>query len=163
METVTPTPRVGPQTTVSTPTPTPTLSQEELSAMAEEVYRTFFDEWVRLERAGGADEPTQILLDNGAGSYLEGVVALLQDQKARGVEIGGPLPRVTVAPTHGDTAQPEAGIILRVCEDNRDGWFEDETGRDSGELVQGTVRVEQIEDRLKVTAARTNEVETCTF
>lgn len=163
IQTVTPTPWPG-DTAGPTPTTTSTPSQEELSAQAEQAYRAFFTEWTRLEREGGADEPTQVLLDNGAGKYLDGVMALLRDQKATGRQVGGAPPQLTVVPAPGgDFEGIDPRLTLQVCEDHREAWFEDQSGRRAGQLVQGTVYLGFVDGRIKATGASTKVVDRCTL
>ncbi|WP_425307781.1 hypothetical protein AADG42_03175 [Ammonicoccus fulvus] len=157
----TPTPIVVPESTPG-PVASATPSQEELSAEAERVYRTFFAEWKRLEREGGADEPTQILKDNGAGRYLDGVVLMLRHQKEQGVEVSGPLPEVKVRPAPGDSKDnADPRYTLEVCEDYSAGEYRDESGVHAGQLLQGNVYLGHVDGQLKVVWAVTEEVERC--
>ena len=156
-----PTPIVVPEGTPS-PAVSSTPSQEELSAEAERVYRTFFNEWIRLEREGGADEPTQILVENGAEGYLEGVSLMLKEQRQRGETAGGPLPIVTVKPDPGMSAEgSDPRLTLAVCEDHSAGWYRDEDGQRLGLLLQGRVFLKEIDAQFRVVWARTKEVQKC--
>lgn len=163
IETVTPAPWPG-ETAGPSPTGTPTPSQEKLSAQAEHAYRAFFDEWTRLERAGGADEPTQILLDNGAGDYLNAVMLLLRDQKANGVTVEGPMPTARVLPAPGgDFRGIDPRLTLRVCEDHRAGRYTDSEGTHPQRLLEGTLYLAFLDGRPKIVAGTTEATEQCTF
>lgn len=136
----TPSPIVVPESTPS-PVASATPSQEELSAEAERVYRTFFNEWKRLDREGGADEPSQILRDNGDGLYLEAVAEHLRGYKSRGTRYEGPDPKLTVSPAPGTISGDGEGdprFTLAVCEDYRDGWIVERGSRRPGVLIRGS-------------------------
>lgn len=151
-------------TIAPTSLPSYTPSQAELSGRAERVYRTFFNEWTRLEREGGAEEPTQVLLDNGSGGYLKGVMGFLRNQKSTGRIIGGPLPKVTVvAAPGGEFEGVDPRLTLQVCEDHTAAWFEEDGTQYAGELAQGTVYLGYVEGRIKVIGASTKSVEQCTL
>lgn len=159
----TPTPIVVPESTPS-PVASATPSQEELSAEAERVYRTFFNEWIRLEREGGAEEPTQILKDNGSERYVDAIMTFLSDQKAQGVTVEGPLPSLSIRPAPGSpygSADPR--MTIEVCEDHRAGWSDDGSGKQPGKLVHGLVFLGVVSDRTKVVWSQTEVVDECPF
>lgn len=143
------------------PTASPTPSQEELSAEAERVYRTFFAEWKRLEREGGADEPTQVMLDNGAEIYLESVMKGLRLQKAEGIHVEGPPALTTVRASPGPTDKGDPRYTLTVCEDYTGSYASNESGGAPGRLIQGKVYLRNIGGRLKLVSAATEEVTRC--
>ncbi len=160
-----PTPIVVPEGT-GTPSPavSSTPSQEELSAEAERVYRTFFNEWKRLDREGGADEPSQILRDNGDGLYLEAVAQHLRGYKSRGTRYEGPDPKLTVSPAPGTISGDGEGdprFTLAVCEDYRDGWIVEGDSRRPGVLIRGVVYLAEIDGRLKVVDGDTGGARSC--
>lgn len=164
VETVTPTPWAGSTAAESTPTPTstPTPSQEELSAMAEQTYRAFFNEWVRLQWAGGAEAPTSVLGDYAAGDYLDGVAALLRQQKEVGQEVGGALPVLRVVPEPGgDFEGVDPRLTLKVCEDSSQAWYVIDGVRHAGDIVEGIVYLGWVDDRVKVVGAETEVVQRC--
>lgn len=166
IETVTPTPVPPPTASESTPTPpsaTPSLSQEELSAQAEQAYRAFFAEWVRLQRLGGTETATTAMTQNAAGAYLEAVLMLLKEQQDQGVKAGGPPPELTVTPAPGSGAEgSDPRLTLNVCEDNSRGWYEDESGRYEGGIAEGTVYLQFLDGRPKVVFGETESVQSCT-
>lgn len=152
------------QTVAPTYQPPYTPSQQELSAQAERVYRAFFNEWTRLKREGGADEPTEILLNNGAGPYLESVMKNLRDQKAGGHTIGGPLPVLKVVGVPGgDYEGIDPRLTLQVCEDSTAAWWEEAGERHPGGIAQGTVYLGKVDDRIKVMGISTELVKQCTL
>lgn len=158
-----PTPIVVPESTPG-PVASATPSQEELSAEAERVYRTFFAEWKRLEREGGADEPTQILKDNGGSLYLAAVTESLRSFKARDVRYEGPDPQLTVSPAPGTISAAGEGdpaYTLTVCEDYRDAWVVEAGSQRPGILVTGTLYFAQVDGRLKVVDGDTHRSDSC--
>ncbi|MDO5681619.1 MAG: hypothetical protein Q4G46_02155 [Propionibacteriaceae bacterium] len=137
-------------------------TQEELSAEAERVYRTFFDEVTRLEREGGALEPTQILLDNGTGKYLDANMAILREQVASGETVGGPLPTVTVKPAPGGNfSGVDPRLTLYVCEDSSQGWFQDSEGTYQGGIGDGNIYLGRVDGRMKIMASDMKLVDEC--
>lgn len=95
-------------TTVPTPSPTCTpeaggtpypctrynydqmLAKDKLYAEAEAVYRNLLAEDERIKRAGGAVQPTQVLLDNATGAYLDAAVKVYGNYRSHGtVAVGG--------------------------------------------------------------------------
>ena len=166
IETVTPTPWPGDpiERGAPSPSPTPIPSQAQLSARAEVVYRAFFDEWMRLERAGGADQPTQILLDNGADNYLEIVMGLLRHQKETGYTVSGPASTTeVVASPGGDYDGIDPRYTLKVCEDHTKAIYVLGQERRQGRLVQGTVYLREVDGQLKLVGIDTMETERCTI
>ncbi|HHV20546.1 MAG TPA: hypothetical protein GXZ30_03275 [Propionibacterium sp.] len=158
------TPAPWPGGTSATPQTTPSTepTQEELSAQAEQAYRAFFNEWKRLELEGGADEPTPILLENGAEKYLEGVMLFLREQKAIGYTVDGEMPTTQVVPRPGETDQEsDPRLTLAVCEDSTLSWHTDDLGRHQGTRSQGLVFLRIVDGRPKVVWANTDVVETC--
>lgn len=159
----TPTPIVVPESTPG-PVASATPSQEELSAEAERVYRTFFNEWIRLEREGGAEEPTQILKDNGAALYLAGVRALLRDSYEREVRYEGPDPVVTVKANPGSGSpdtDSDPRLTLTVCEDSSGGWTVGPGSSQPGVVAEGQIYLAYVGDRMKVVDANLQQVDAC--
>ena len=153
-------------TPASTPTPTATgtPSQAELSAMAEETYRTFFAEWTRLEREGGATEPTPAMRATATDQYLESVMAFLRDQKQTGYRIVGPMATArAIAAPGGDFAGIDPQLTLKVCEDSSHTTYTVDGTEDRGYLVEGVVYFRFVADRPKLVTGTTQRVDQCSF
>ena len=156
IDVVTPTPLSTPS-----PTSTDTLSQAELSAMAEDTYRTFFAEWTRLEREGGAEEPTLVLLENGAGPYLESVMELLREQRDSGTTVSGLAVAKVIPAPGGDFQGIDPKLTLRVCEDHSNGTYTREGVTYQGEIREGLVYLGSVNGRTKVMGGDTQLVDAC--
>ncbi|MFT3860309.1 hypothetical protein [Micropruina sp.] len=118
-----PTPSPSPTCTPYNATPHPcsaedygkTQQQNELIAQAEATYRTYWDENVRLQRAGGTRKATEVLLNTLEGSALKSVVENLQDLKTNKTRaVGGTFDILTITPK--PTRTKEGSVTsLTVC------------------------------------------------
>lgn len=137
---------------------------KKLRAEAEAAYRASFTERVRLSNEGGATEPSPQLLESADGDYLDAVMALLRDQKARGEIIRSKsvtnVRQATGAEQDRSGADPR--LTLDVCEDNTQSSWTDPTGVEhQSTSFAGKVLVGQIGGRLKVSGADLAEVDSC--
>jgi hypothetical protein len=128
-----PHPSASPTAAVSV-SPTPTNSQVVDSLAIKESYERSFDELNRLEIAGGAAEPTRVLLDTTSGSHLKNYMKVLRSDRKVGVKQVGRGKLVGVSVGAGtNTRRP-----VTACEDySRTKWIK----KDGSELaVDGPIR-----------------------
>lgn len=160
------TPAPWPGGTSATPQTTPSTepTQEELSAQAEQAYRAFFNEWKRLQFAGGADEPTQVMRNTAGPEYLEGVMKLLRDQRVNQITVTGDFPTTTVvAAPGGDFEGMDPRLTLMVCEDHSNLESHEDGLSRTGDTLEGTVYLDFIDGRPKVVGGVTRPVEVCSI
>ncbi len=120
--------------TVATPAPSPTCSpydsaprpctpeeyaenreQNELIAQAEQVYRKYWSENVRLYRVGGTQSATQPLIDTLIGEALRSSLEVYRDLKANKTKAeGGSFDIVSLAPQPTRTRDGSV-MSLTVC------------------------------------------------
>lgn len=145
------------------PTPSPTPSQEELSRQAQAAYQIAFDEYERLARAGGAEEPSAKMLEVEEGLYLQQDLALLKYQKDQGVKVEGD-PSVTKSrpvPSASKGGSDER-LTLQICEDRRASRAVYSDGRQGpNRLWQGFVYGKLVNGTVKLTDVDTKEVQRC--
>lgn len=85
-------------------------------AAVEKAYRESFIEFNRLEMAGGATKPTQVLLDTSSGENLQHLIVWLRQDKKAGIRQLNPGKLVGVVAGSG-TPQMRA---VTACEDYTD-------------------------------------------
>lgn len=176
-----PTPSTSP--TGATPTPTPTFmctpeaggeatectqaqydemkAKDALYEEAEQVYRTFFEESVRLSRAGGATEPTSVLRETSAGDYLKNMMEIFSGMHDRGVRARGMDPKLAVDRLPGRSKSGSV-VALEVCIDSR-GWsyFRGDEEVTPGRLAIDEVYFARFGETLKMIGADGREAERC--
>lgn len=100
--------------TSATPSPSPSTDPEKaIDNAIVRAYRGQFDEYNRLDMQGGADKPTQKLLDTTSGTHRKAVMIALQADKHDGIRAlnAGLLLGVVVKPGTGTTR------AVTACED----------------------------------------------
>ncbi|HEX5908417.1 MAG TPA: hypothetical protein VFY56_15485, partial [Propionibacteriaceae bacterium] len=141
-------------TGLSTPTtsPTPSASPTETKLerqtrldfeAAEKAYRTFNAEYVRLARAGGAKQPSQLLKDTASGPYLtDAATALRQQYQAKARSTG----EFEIGYVHSGTYSPQE-LTLNTCEDGSAIRIYNRAGKLLGTGTAGTktVHVRQLD------------------
>ena len=133
-----PTPTSSPSSPAATPTPTFMCTPEaggeaspcseaqydEMKAKdalyeeAEAVYRTFWAENVRISRAGGVKEPTEVMLQTSSGQFLDNALEIFRDMASKGLRARGDDPSIFVARAPGVT-RDGSEVALVVCIDPR--------------------------------------------
>lgn len=142
-----------------------TPSQDELVKQAQAAYQVAFDEFERLSREGGADEPSAKMKDVETGLYLEQDMALLRDQKKRGYTVEGKAATAKSRPAPGKVkGDSDPRLTLEICEDRRGSRALYPDGR-SGEnrLWQGFVYAAFREGRMRLVDVDTSEVSMCSW
>lgn len=154
----------GPTTSASaTPSASPTPSQEELTKKAQAAYQIAFDEYERLARAGGADQPSAKMLEVEEGRYLEQDMALLSYQKKEGIKVvgGQTMTRSRPAPSASKGGSDER-LTLQICEDRRPSRAVYPDGREGpNRLWQGFAYGKIVDGKVKLTDIDTKEVQQC--
>lgn len=134
---------------------------KKLRAEAEEAQRVVFAERIRLANEGGADEPSEVLLANTSGNYLEMAMGLLRDQKKRGVEIRGSV-RVVVKATPGETMSgSDPRLTMTACEDSSPGTYTRDGTTFRGNVFEGKVFAAVVDGRVKLINAEMKQVPSC--
>lgn len=145
------------------PSASPTPSLEELQKQALAAYEVAFDEYERLSREGGADQPSPKMLEVEHGRYLEQDMLLLRYQKQHGFRVeGGPAKRRARPAAGRGKDSADSRLTLQICEDRRASSAVNPNGnREKNKLWQGFVFVSVIEDRVKLVDADATEVQSC--
>lgn len=124
--------------------------QAALEAEAIAVYKRYWAEYMRLEYAGGADQPTPELFATTADPRLTDIMALLRyhkehQQRAQGV-LKPPVVRVDRAPIEG------AEVALLACQDGTNLELVDSSGQvvDTGIVLEERLGLRRFEGQLKV-------------
>lgn len=181
-----PTPTAGPTMSPVSPTavPTPTYlctpeaggdeapcsqieyedmkAKDALYAEAEAVYRTAFAENIRISRAGGVTEPTEVMLQTMYGFYLEDVLSLFQSQHERGTKARGKDP--TIAEVKRLVGESKAGSIvaLAFCVDATDwGFYQGDKRISAGSIAIDDTYFSRVNGDLKMIGADGRDVESC--
>ena len=176
-----PTPSSPPPSATATPTPTflctpeaggeatectqaqydEMKAKDALYAEAEEVYRRFFAESVRLSRAGGTAEPTEVLLETSTGDYLANMIDIFTGMRERGVRAKGTDPKLVISRLPGK-AKSGSVVALKICIDSR-GWafYRGESRVTSGRLAVDDVYFSRLGESLKMIGADGRETTTC--
>ncbi len=138
------------------------LAKDKLYAEAEAVYRKFFEEDVRILRAGGVDEPTPVLLETTTGDFLEESMALYRSFRTEGTRfVGGEVLLVGLS-RRQDVSKGGSVVALTACVDAHTVAVQTR-GQSVGEgpIVNDVVYFGRSEGALKIQGADGEEVETC--
>jgi hypothetical protein len=93
------------------------VAKDKLYAEAEAVYRRFFDEEVRILRAGGVVEPTPVLLGTTTGAFLEDSMDYYRSLvEERTKLIGGEVRLASLARVPG-VSKADSVVVLKACVD----------------------------------------------
>ncbi|MGC3954849.1 MAG: hypothetical protein QM804_11510 [Propionicimonas sp.] len=136
-------------------------AKDALYTEAEAVYREFFAENIRISRAGGVTEPSQIILNTTAGSVQKNVMEVFRDMARRGVRAKGQDPILTINRGHGLSREGSV-VALEVCAD-ASGWsFYDADGLVShGRPAQERVYFGRDHEQLKMIYTEGKWVTSC--
>lgn len=164
--TPTPSPSVPQASPTASPSPTRTESPEEQKQReafeaAEKAYRANWAESGRLSMAGGADKPTQVLLDTSKGSYLDDTMLSLRGIKENKLRASGPGKISWVR--HGGYSATK--ITLRTCEDYRNAVLRKKNGDvytpEGTRVYDQTIDVVLTGGTWKLSDQDTQEVKSC--
>lgn len=139
-----------------------TPSQDELVKQAQAAYQVAFDEFERLSREGGADEPSAKMKDVETGLYLEQDMALLRDQKKRGYTVEGKAATAKSRPAPGKVkGDSDPRLTLEICEDRRGSFFRIDGNTSEGYPTQGFAFLAIRGQRAVLVDVDTAKVSTC--
>lgn len=137
-------------------------AKDELYAEAEAVYRQYWDEVVRIMRAGGVTKPTDVLLQTTDRFHLEYVVANLAQLVDDGAVARGDDP--TIGWVRRLPGQSKGGSIvaLSTCVDATGwGFYVDEKLTTPGGVAIDDLYFDRIDGRLKIIGADGREARSC--
>lgn len=136
-------------------------AKDALYEEAEAVFREFFSENIRISRAGGVTEPTEVLLRTTTGSVHEAVMEVFRDMSSRGVHAEGDDPVLTIARAPG-LSRDGSLVALQVCVDaSRWGFYSGGKLVSTGRGAQERVYFARLGELLKMAYSEGKWVETC--
>lgn len=136
-------------------------TKDALYAEAEAVYREFFAENIRISRAGGITEPTEVILRTTSGAVQETVMAVFRDMAARRVHAEGDDPLLTIARAPG-LSRNGSLVALQVCADaSLWGFYTNGERVSSGRTAQERVYFARDNGLLKMAYSEGKWVDTC--
>ncbi|HEX5334760.1 MAG TPA: hypothetical protein VFW55_02695, partial [Propionicimonas sp.] len=94
------------------------VAKDKLYAEAEAVYRKFFEEDVRIYRAGGVDQPTAVLLETAHGQFVEDSMDLYRGLIADSRRLEGDVRLVSLVRKPGISKELSVAVFA-VCTDAR--------------------------------------------
>jgi hypothetical protein len=129
---------------------------------AEQVYRKFFAEHERINRAGGITEPTPALLETTTGEFLSGAIASYQSMKAVGASAtGGTFDTVWIRHAPRDAAAGSI-VTIKVCTDSHTVQMNTAGGSPEPGLINiRTLSFFRIEGVLKIGSGSFQQVARC--
>ena len=136
-------------------------AKDRLYAEAEAVYREFFAENVRISRAGGVTEPTDVILATTDGIAREEAMAAFGDLVESATHAEGEDPKVTIHRAPG-LSRGGSIVTLRTCVDST-GWrfYRGKELVSEPGLGEDRIYFSRIGQRLKMTYVEGREVDTC--
>ncbi|NNG19301.1 hypothetical protein HJ590_06855 [Naumannella sp. ID2617S] len=134
-----------------------------MTKQVQAAYQIAFDEFERLSREGGADQPSAKMLEVEEGLYLEQDLALLRDQKKRKVKVeGGGAVSKSRSAVGASKSGSDSRLSLQICEDRRASQAVYPDGRrGQNRLWQGFVYARMDMGRAKLIDVDTVEVQRC--
>ncbi|OYO19287.1 hypothetical protein CGZ93_12955 [Enemella dayhoffiae] len=134
-----------------------------MTKQVQAAYQIAFDEFERLSREGGADQPSAKMLEVEEPGYLDQDMAFLRDQKATGYKVVGE-PAITRSRSvpSVEKSGSDRRLTLQVCEDRRGSSAVFRDGKtERNRLWQGFVYAKAFSGRVKLVDIDTSEVERC--
>lgn len=136
-------------------------AKDALYAEAEEVFREYFAENIRISRAGGVTEPTEVILKTTAGTARESVMAAFRGLAERQSRARGDDPTLKVERAPGISKEGSI-VALLVCADGS-GWafYEDGAEVSRGRPAEDRVYFSTVDGAMKMTYIEGRWVKTC--
>lgn len=137
-------------------------AKDALYAEAEEVFREYFAENIRISRAGGVTEPTEVMIRTTHGFQLEDSLNLFRSLRARELRAEGSDP--VIARIERLVGQSKAGSIvaLQVCVDARGwGFYRGKKLVTAGAVAEDDTYFARIDGALKIIGADGRGLDTC--
>lgn len=137
-------------------------AKDALYAEAEAVYREFFAENIRISRAGGAAEPTEVLLRTTHGFYLDDVLSLFRSQRERGIHAKGEDPTIVTAKRLVGQSKGGSIVALAICVDaTRWSFYRGTEWVSDGAVAVDDTYFSRVNGVLKMIGADGREVDAC--
>ncbi len=129
------------------------VAKDQLYAEAEAVYRKFFEEDVRIYKAGGVDQPTPVLLATAHGTFVEDSMDLYRGLIADSRRLKGDVRLVSLLRRPG-IAKESSVAVLAACTDARDAKVL-EHGKEVGQgfLIEELIYFGRFNGSLKIQGA----------
>lgn len=138
------------------------VAKDKLYAEAEAVYRRFLAEDIRIARAGGLSEPTQMILETSAGAFLEDVVAEYRQNKGDGITVRGGDRLVESVTRLVGAAKGGSIVTMRVCVNSSSvDIFKNGKRLGKGLVTRDDLYFARFDTRLKIIGADGEEVDSC--
>lgn len=138
------------------------VAKDALYAEAEAVYRKYLAEHIRILRAGGLGEPTEVLQMTTSGEFLSDAMVTYRDYAARQIEASGEDPQVLSLERAPGRAKTGSLVSMTSCVDARTLTFseaDEYLGR--GTLARDENYFARIDGVLKLIGVDGEQVEEC--
>lgn len=137
------------------------VAKDALYAEAEAVFQEFFAENIRISRAGGVEEPTEVLLATATGAFLENAMEIFRDMAKRGLKANGNDPTAAVKRLPG-SSKGGSIVALSVCVD-ASGWafYRGDELDSHGRPAEDHIYFSRIDGVLKMIGADGGWVDSC--
>lgn len=137
-------------------------AKDALYTEAEAVYRRAFAENIRISRAGGVTEPTQVMLDTMHGFYLEDVLTLFRQQHDRGTKAVGLDPKIAAPKRLVGQSKAGSAVAIAFCVDATGwGFYKGDQRVSDGRIAVDDTYFSRVDGTLKMIGADGREVESC--
>ena len=137
-------------------------AKDKLYAEAESVFREYFAENIRISRAGGVKEPTEVLLSTTSGAFLADVMQIFQDMVERDLRAKGDDPTILIRRLPG-VSKAGSVIALTVCVDaTRWAFFDGDNRVQQGRPAIDEIYFGHVDGTLKAIGADGRWVDSCT-
>lgn len=138
------------------------VAKDKLYAEAEAVYRKFHAEDLRIARAGGASQPTSVLLETTSGFFLEDSMEGYRSDRERGLTAHGGNRDIKSVTRLVGVSKGGSVAALRVCTDSTSIAIH-EKGRYVG---QGSINNDDlyfglVDSRIKIIGVDGEQVDSC--
>ncbi|MDQ7991276.1 MAG: hypothetical protein AAGC63_00755 [Propionicimonas sp.] len=137
-------------------------AKDALYAEAEAVFREYFAENIRISRAGGIEEPTEVMLRTTHGAYLADTLRLFKNLRRENLRARGDDPQIVRITRLPGRSKAGSEVALRVCVDATH-WAFYSGGRLStrGIVAEDETYFGRIDGRLLIIGADGKDVEKC--
>ncbi|MEA5117241.1 MAG: hypothetical protein VB036_06435 [Propionicimonas sp.] len=136
-------------------------AKDALYAEAEAVYRKMFAENIRISRAGGVTEPTQVILETTASQARSNLMDIFKDLADGHLEARGDDPTIKVSRVPG-VSKGGSTVTLLICVDaSRWAFYRSGELISKGRPAEDRVYFSRLEDGLKMTYVEGRWVDSC--
>ncbi|HEY3339693.1 MAG TPA: hypothetical protein VGK18_14405 [Propionicimonas sp.] len=129
------------------------MAKDKLYAEAEAVYRRFFEEDVRIYKAGGVEQPTPVLLETAHGQFVEDSMDLYRGLIADSRRLEGDVILKSLVRKPGISKESSVAV-LAACTDARSAKvFEKDKEVGHGFLIEELIYFGRFDGTLKIQGA----------